>query len=185
MKYYHAWLLADSICNASGLGFNGYDSQGEAKWDLISNVDVVKFEVFADLIICYRFDSYSNDVFFFFRQFGLSLRDSIDNWNKFTNRWLRFVVYERTSKGKTILTYGLSAMWHGYYPGYYITFLGGAICTLASRSVRRSVRPYFLTNRMTKGFYDLLTFITTRIVMGYLTFSFVLLEFWFSVRLLT
>ena len=45
MKYYHAWLLADSICNASGLGFNGYNSKGEAKWDLISNVDVIKFEV--------------------------------------------------------------------------------------------------------------------------------------------
>jgi hypothetical protein len=44
-KYYHAWLLADAICNASGLGFNGYDADGTARWDLISNVDVVKFEV--------------------------------------------------------------------------------------------------------------------------------------------
>ena len=45
MKYYHAWLLADAICNASGLGFNGYTSTGKAKWDLISNVDIIKFEV--------------------------------------------------------------------------------------------------------------------------------------------
>lgn len=44
-KYYHAWLLADAICNASGLGFNGYDAKGRARWDLISNVDVLKFEV--------------------------------------------------------------------------------------------------------------------------------------------
>jgi hypothetical protein len=44
-KYYHAWLLADAICNASGLGFNGYDDKGRARWDLISNVDVLKFEV--------------------------------------------------------------------------------------------------------------------------------------------
>lgn len=44
-KYYHAWLLADAICNASGLGFNGYDKNGNARWDLISNVDVIKFEV--------------------------------------------------------------------------------------------------------------------------------------------
>jgi hypothetical protein len=44
-KYYHAWLLADAICNASGLGFSGYDAKGRARWDLISNVDVLKFEV--------------------------------------------------------------------------------------------------------------------------------------------
>lgn len=44
-KYYHAWLLADAICNASGLGFNGYDAKGRARWDLISNVDILRFEV--------------------------------------------------------------------------------------------------------------------------------------------
>lgn len=63
-----------------------------------------------------------NDFRFISRQFGLSLRDSIDNWNKFTNRWLRFVVYERTSRGKTFLTYALSAIWHGFYPGKYFFF---------------------------------------------------------------
>ena len=51
MKYYHAWLLADAICNASGLGFNGYTSSGKAKWDLISNVDIIKFEVCVILYI--------------------------------------------------------------------------------------------------------------------------------------
>lgn len=45
-KYYHAWLLADAICNNSGLGFNGYDAKdGSAKWDMISNIDIRKFEV--------------------------------------------------------------------------------------------------------------------------------------------
>lgn len=44
-KYYHAWLLADAICNNSGLGFNGYDEYGKSKWDLISNINVIQFEV--------------------------------------------------------------------------------------------------------------------------------------------
>lgn len=44
-KYYHAWLLADAICNNSGLGFNGYDKDGVAKWDMISNINVIGFEV--------------------------------------------------------------------------------------------------------------------------------------------
>lgn len=44
-KYYHAWLLADAICNNSGLGFNGYSEDGSTRWDLISNINILKFEV--------------------------------------------------------------------------------------------------------------------------------------------
>ena len=44
-KYYHAWLLSDAICNNSGLGFTGYDKDGSSKWDLISNIHVLPFEV--------------------------------------------------------------------------------------------------------------------------------------------
>lgn len=44
-KYYHAWLMADAICNNSGLGFDGYQKDGSPKWDLISNVNVIGFEV--------------------------------------------------------------------------------------------------------------------------------------------
>lgn len=44
-KYYHAWLLADAICNNSGLGFNGYEKDGNPKWDRITNINVISFEV--------------------------------------------------------------------------------------------------------------------------------------------
>lgn len=44
-KYYHAWLLADAICNASGLGFNGYSEDGTPRWDLHSNINILGFEV--------------------------------------------------------------------------------------------------------------------------------------------
>lgn len=43
--YYHAWILADAVCNASGLGFNGYDKNGNPKWDITQNVDIFGFEV--------------------------------------------------------------------------------------------------------------------------------------------
>lgn len=43
--YYHAWILAEAVCNASGMGFNGYDENGKAKWDLATNVDILSFEV--------------------------------------------------------------------------------------------------------------------------------------------
>lgn len=38
-------LPADAVANASGLGFNGYDELGKPKWDLVSNVDIIEFEV--------------------------------------------------------------------------------------------------------------------------------------------
>ncbi|KAI4458117.1 porcupine [Holotrichia oblita] len=44
-KYYFAWLFADAICNNSGMGFNGYDTNGKPQWDKFTNVFVLKFEV--------------------------------------------------------------------------------------------------------------------------------------------
>lgn len=157
-KYYHAWLFADAICNNSGLGFSGYDERGKPKWDLTSNVDVYKFET------------------------SLNLRDSIESWNKGTNLWLRSIMYERAGRNKVLFTYALSAFWHGFYPGYYLTFASGAFFTVAARSVRRHIRPLFLESQRKKTFYDILTFITTRIVMAYMTFSFILLEFMPSIK---
>ncbi|XP_075231677.1 lysophospholipid acyltransferase 6 isoform X2 [Lycorma delicatula] len=161
-KYYHAWVLADAICNLSGLGFNGYSPDGTAQWDLVSNVDILSFEM------------------------GITLKDSIDHWNKGTNVWLRMVVFERVPRRYgTILTYSLSAFWHGFYPGYYLTFASGALFTYASRAVRRCFRHYFQEPPALKAFYDFVTMIVTRVVMTYITFSFVLLEFWPSMRLYT
>jgi hypothetical protein len=66
---------------------------------------------------------------------GLSLRDSVSDWNKGTSTWLRLLVYERATKFRTIQTYTLSAVWHGFHPGYYLTFLSGALFTVSARSV--------------------------------------------------
>lgn len=159
LKYYHAWVFADAICNNSGLGYAGRDEKGEAKWDLFSNVDVYGFET------------------------SLSLRDSIEHWNKGTNRWLRTVVYERVKYNKLVYTYALSALWHGFYPGYYLTFANGAFYTLVSRSARRNIRPYFMGSKSIKFLYDAITFTATRIIMAYITLSFVVLEFKPSIRM--
>lgn len=66
---------------------------------------------------------------------GRNLRESIEAWNMGTNRWLRMIVYERVNKYSTILTYALSAVWHGFYPGYYLTFASGALFTFGARTV--------------------------------------------------
>ncbi|XP_032666216.1 lysophospholipid acyltransferase 2 isoform X2 [Odontomachus brunneus] len=157
-KYYYAWIFADAICNNSGFGFNGYDEGGNARWDAASNIDVYKFEM------------------------SLNFKGSVEHWNKRTNLWLRLLAYERVSNNKIFYTYFLSALWHGFYPGYYLTFASGAFFTVAARVVRRYVRPFFLESERKQTFYDVLTFTSTRIVMAYTTFSFVLLEFVPSIK---
>jgi len=45
-------------------------------------------------------------------------------------------MYERASpKYNTVMTYTLSAFWHGFYPGYYVTFLTGSLFTNSARMV--------------------------------------------------
>lgn len=156
-KYYFAWTLADAICNNCGMGFSGHTEDGTPLWDSMSNVDIFQFE------------------------FATSLKQAIEAWNKNTNIWLRMIVYERSKTYATVLTYILSSIWHGFYPGYYFTFLGGAVFTFAARTVRRHVRDHFMDNRESKLLYDIITFAITHFVLAYVTFPFVLLELWPSV----
>jgi lysophospholipid acyltransferase 1/2 len=149
-KYHHAWILADAVCNASGLGYD----QEKKTWDLTTNVRPFHFEC------------------------GLSFKETLDHWNIGTGKWLRHVVYERVHPNvRTVLTYMVSAMWHGFYPGYYITFLTGALITSSARTIRRHIRPYFLGSPSMKRFYDISTWTASRIAIGYCTFTFMLLDF--------
>lgn len=160
-KYYFAWLMADAICNCSGFGFNGYERDGVTpRWDMVSNIDVWAFE------------------------FGTNFRNCINAWNTGTNRWLRMVVFERVPKRfGTVLTFSLSALWHGFYPGYYITFATGAFIVMAGRVARRLFRDRFQRTPFSRASYDVLTCLVTRVFMGYTTFPFVLLEFKASLRM--
>lgn len=154
LKYYVAWHLGEAISNATGLGFNGYDSDGKPQWNLISNMNLLKFEG------------------------SLSLRDAIHSWNKTTQTWLRRTAYNRAPrKFSVVATYMLSAVWHGFYPGYYMTFLGGALFTVAARNGRRVFRPMFQRGKILPIVYDSFTFILTKLTIAYAAFPFVILDF--------
>ncbi|CAG9584648.1 unnamed protein product [Danaus chrysippus] len=150
-KYYHAWLLSEAICNNSGMGFNGYDTNGSPKWDKMSNIDVLGFEL------------------------AQNFRAAVSSWNKNTNAWLRLVAYSRGG-WRTTRVYALSAIWHGFHPGYYFTFFAGGIFTVAAKKVRSFARPMFVDSKPKKMLYDALTFITTRVAMTYATVPFILLN---------
>lgn len=160
-RYYFAWTIGELANNNNGLGFNGYDKDGKAKWDLLNNCNIYDLEM------------------------ATSLKVNIESWNVLTAKWLRHTVYDRAPLWiRTWAVFCISAFWHGFYPGYYILFLTGAFATEAARLMRRNVRPYFQQSDKHKLFYDAVTFTCVRFANCYLVSPHVMLEVVPSFKLL-
>ena len=70
------------------------------------------------------------------------MKVNIESWNVRTAVWLRRIVYDRIPKQYGLFgTFLVSALWHGFYPGYYITFFGSGIIIYAGREVSCQVFP--------------------------------------------
>ncbi|VDP99929.1 unnamed protein product [Trichobilharzia regenti] len=67
-------------------------------------------------------------------QLGTSTKTILDSWNTATTRWLRECIYDRVPKRYAVwVVFVVSAMWHGFYPGYYLAFVSAALITVAGR----------------------------------------------------
>jgi lysophospholipid acyltransferase 1/2 len=148
-KFYFAWKLGECSQILSGLGYD-FDTH---QWNAIDNMDIVRFE------------------------FATSLKVALDAWNKRTSVWLRYIAYTRLPNWiRTPGTYILSAFWHGFYPGYYVCFLSAAIGTILARQVRSAARPAFQRTRARALFYDVVTWATTMLFVGFVATPFMLLN---------
>ena len=78
-------------------------------------------------------------------EFASNVYGITNAWNKKTNAWLKECVYKPLSNAKykqwqCILTTNMvSAIWHGFYPGYYITFVLGGTSTFLGRMWRKQI----------------------------------------------
>jgi len=166
LKYYGVWTLTEGACILTGMGYNGVDAKtGKARWDRLENVNP------------WGIESAQNS------------RAYLENWNKNTNNWLRNYIYLRvTPKGKkpgfraSLATFATSAFWHGFYPGYYLTFLLAAFIQTVAKNFRRYVRPFFLTpdGKAPTGYkiyYDVLSYLFTQAAFCFTTAPFVILGF--------
>ncbi|KAH9526004.1 Lysophospholipid acyltransferase 1 [Dermatophagoides farinae] len=154
IKYYFAWKMAESVCNASGLGFTtltGTDNQ--PIYDLATNIRIYDFEM------------------------SLSQHDAIAAWNISTVRWLRAAVHIRVPKRYSAMaTFALSAFWHGFYPGYYLTFATAGLFMAVSKTMRKCIRYRFVHSKHFLNGYHCLTWLITRIMIAYFAFPFVILS---------
>jgi lysophospholipid acyltransferase 1/2 len=64
-RFYFIFSLNDSLSNAAGLGFEGYDSENRPRWGLATNINVLDMEL------------------------SMNMRNSINSWNITSARWLR------------------------------------------------------------------------------------------------
>ncbi|XP_065897964.1 lysophospholipid acyltransferase 2-like isoform X2 [Dysidea avara] len=152
-RYYFIWLMMDSACNAAGLGFNGYNELGYARWDLVTGVDIFAFE------------------------FGTSLRTMINGWNIMTTHWLRRVCYERVKFiNPTMASFILSAWWHGFYPAYYCMFVTLSLNLMAARKARRVLHHHFQSPPIVKRIYDIITWYIAIMCADITGFAFVILH---------
>ncbi|KAL2828289.1 MBOAT, membrane-bound O-acyltransferase family-domain-containing protein [Aspergillus cavernicola] len=170
-KYYGVWTLAEGSCILSGMGYNGFDpNTGKVFWNRLENIDPWKLET------------------------SQNSHGYLGSWNKNTNHWLRNYIYLRvTPKGKkpgfraSLATFATSAFWHGFYPGYYLTFVLGSFVQTVAKNFRRHVRPFFLSPDGSspgpyKRYYDLASWLVTQIVMAFVVMPFIFLSFSASIH---
>ncbi|ORY52449.1 MBOAT-domain-containing protein [Rhizoclosmatium globosum] len=127
-KFYTAWLLSEGACNLVGIGYSGISPKtNKPVWERACNVSILGFELAENPKVL------------------------IDNWNMRTGFWLKSCVYLRMVKpGQkpgtlvTVTTFLVSALWHGFHLGYYLTFSMGALYSMVGRTLRRNVRPLFI-----------------------------------------
>jgi lysophospholipid acyltransferase len=170
LSYQFIWTFVNSSLIFSGFAFSGYDNDGFysyningiPKWDKANNVDLT-----------FEFSSVAQE---------LPMK-----WNITVGQWLRHYCYERFETDEKVkamfITNILSALWHGVYPGYYMSFFMASVLIATGREWHKKVHPIiepYCSNDMIKFLYK----ISNIMLLSSLVFlSFMALTFTDSVRI--
>ena len=117
-KFYFIWKMSEGANILGGFGFQGYESDGKTPFGYrgVENMDILGFE------------------------FSTSVQTLSRAWNKGTQAWLERYTYSRTGRS-VLITYFVSAIWHGLYPGFFLFFLSVPILTEIERDFKAKVNP--------------------------------------------
>lgn len=127
MKYYGVWTLTEGACIMSGIGYKGFDPKtGKPDWSRLTNIKPMGVEL------------------------AQNSHAYLGNWNCNTNHWLRNYVYLRvTPIGKkpgfraSLATFVTSAFWHGFAPGYYMSFVLASFIQNVAKSKSSCAKIHF------------------------------------------
>ncbi|KAL7713133.1 O-acyltransferase domain containing protein [Entamoeba marina] len=179
VKYVGTWYIADSMSIIGGFGYAGTNN-GEQTWNRFTNINFLIFE--------------SSD----------SIRKSVILWNKYVQNWLNQYVYlnmvgTSLEPLKDIITNLISAFWHGFHAGYYLSFGGLTLHTQTSKLIFKKLTPYVKeksgNDKTIMMIYNTILVIYTFFIVNYNFCPFFVMDFWaswamlkqtyFSIHLLT
>jgi lysophospholipid acyltransferase len=67
---------------------------------------------------------------------SVKVKDFLANWNISVHEWLKYYVFLRQLDNKkrggstikaAMATFLVSAIWHGFYPGFFVFFIGAGL----------------------------------------------------------
>lgn len=140
-KYYGAWKLSEGAANMAGIGYKEHSSAGQAAASKAAAV-TGKSASASNAVIA-DWDGASNMNVWGFET-APKVKDALRFWNMRTQNWLSRYVYlrvPRTASMNTLAVYTLSALWHGFYPGYYLTFLSAPLFSFVDDALSTRVKP--------------------------------------------
>lgn len=119
-RYYSVFTFQEANLVSCGLSWNGY-KDGSQNWDKLPGILIKEVE------------------------FSQSPLDLVRGWNHQVHLWLKRYVHERlVGPGQrptpmdTIIVFLVSALWHGFYPFYFIMMFYCGLLTEVARDVYKS-----------------------------------------------
>ncbi|VDM64207.1 unnamed protein product [Angiostrongylus costaricensis] len=142
---YSAWAVAEIICVTLGLGIYPADSEPRI---VVGPTNLEKYrELKGRSDVTYSSEAVVNlDISEI--EFSDGFRSGIRSWNKSVQSWLALYVYSRTNRLYRVeLTMFVSALWHGTYGGYFMSFLVVPMCTSVEDIIFKHVPVNPITNQ--------------------------------------
>lgn len=123
--FYLAWKSSEFINNICYFGFEGYDDETNEVigWEHSTSVRIALFE------------------------FSRDMRMATKNWNVKTAMWLKRYVYYRHNFS-VVVTFAVSAVWHGFYPAYILLGINMILYTWYFRMLMAKVITPYITPRL-------------------------------------
>ena len=123
-SYFTGFCLMDCALIACGIGYSPKTETQEETYNAISSVNIISLDK------------------------AYTVSQLMSNWNIQVHNWLKYYVMLRwidKSKPKHIvqpfpifMSFAMSLIWHGFWPGYFLTFFGAAILDILGKNISRT-----------------------------------------------
>lgn len=114
-------------------------------------------------------------------EFSPDFRSLVNAWNMTVAQWLHRDVFSRTlltygPQKSNLLTYFVSAFWHGMYPFYYVVFISGSFISITEKKIWKKYSLRYAVFREMPLWFRIGKIVLTQALLQYLTLAFLILE---------